>query len=216
MYDKSKYHYKRYNCIDADSGTILGFGKVNHAMWMYHPQKFSIDVLVDPHYQGRGIGSQIYKKLAGELENLHATTAWANVKENMPRAVAFAEKRGFTEKKRAWESRLKPSEVDLARFQKYTDKASSDGIRITTLPEAQAVDTDSIRKLYELVQQVSKDGPMPVPYTRTSFEQWKAIEVKNPSLIPEGYFIATDGPRYVGLSSIWRIDKEPPGPSSRP
>ncbi len=209
MYDKSKYHYKRYNCLDPDTGTILGFGRTNHAMWMYHPQKFLIDVLVDPKYQGRGIGSQIYEKLAADLENLHATTAWASVKENMPRAVSFAEKHGFKEKKRAWESRLKPSEVELARFQKYTDKASNDGIKITTLSEAQAEDSDSIRKLYELVQQVNKDVPMAVPYTRTSFEQWKAIEVKNPNLIPEGYFIATDDSRFVGLSSVWRIDKEP-------
>lgn len=209
MYDKSKYHYKRYNCVDAASGEILGFGKINHAMWMFHPQKFSVDVLVDPQYQGRGIGSQIYQKLAGQLESLHATTAWANVNENMPRVVAFAEKRGFTEKKRAWESRLKPSEVNLGPFQKYTDKASGDGIRITTLLEAQAGDSDCIRKLYELVQKVTKDVPMAVPYTRTSFEQWKAIEVKNPNMIPEGYFIATEGPRFVGLSSVWRIDKEP-------
>src|SRR3989442_4925354 len=149
MYDKSKYHYKRYNCVDADSGRILGFGRINHAMWMYHPQKFLINVIVDPQYQGRGIGSQIYEKLAGELESLHAITAWTDVKENLPVAVAFAERRGFKEKKRALESRLKPSEVDLKRFRKYTDEASMEGIKITTLPEAQAEDPDSVSKLYE-------------------------------------------------------------------
>lgn len=209
MYDKSKYLYKRYVCVGADSGTILGFGRINHAMWMYHPQKFSLDIVVDPQCQRRGIGSKIHERLTGELENLHAITVWASVKENMPRAIAFAEKHGFKEKKRAWESRLKSSEVDLARFQKYSDKASKNGIGITTLSEEQASDPDSIKKLYELVQQVSKDVPMPIPYTRVSFDQWKATEVKNPSLIPEGYFIATDGPRYVGLSSVWRLDKEP-------
>src|SRR5881296_1778249 len=130
MYDKSKYLYKRYVCVGADSGTILGFGRINHAMWMYHPQKFSLDIVVDPQYQGRGIGSKIHEKLTGELENLQAITVWANVKENMPKAIAFAEKYGFKEKKRAWESRLMPSEVDLARFQRYSDKASEDGIRI--------------------------------------------------------------------------------------
>ncbi len=209
MYDKSKYHYRRYTFLEQDSKTIIGFGRVNHTMWMHHPQKFSVDVVVDPQYQGRGIGSKIYEKLDRELASLHAITAWTNVKEKMPRALAFAEKQGFTEKKRAWESRLKTSEVDLARFQKYADKASKDRIRITTLPEEQARDADSVRKLYELVQQVSKDIPMSIPFTRISFEQWKAVDVKNPNLIPEGYFIATDGPRYVGLSSVWRLDKEP-------
>ena len=209
MYDKSKYHYKRYACLDQHTGKILGFGRINHAMWNFHPQKFIVDVLVDPQHQNKGIGSQIYKKLAEETERLHATTLWANVKENMPSASAFASARGFTEKKRAWESRLDPSKVDIASFQKYADKALNQGIKITTLSEEQSQSPDSLKKLYELVQETMIDVPMPAPYTRVSFEQWEAIEVKNPSLIPEGYFIAKHGARYVGLSSVWRIDKEP-------
>src|SRR6266581_2619521 len=34
-------------------------------------------------------------------KNLQAVTAWANVKENMPKAIAYDEKYGFKEKKRA-------------------------------------------------------------------------------------------------------------------
>src|SRR2546425_5313514 len=110
-------------------------------MWLNNPKKSFRTGIVEPQYQGREIGPQIYEKLAGELESLHAITAWTDVKENMPVAVAFVERRGFKEKKRAWESRLKPSEVDLKRFRKYTDEASKEGIKITTLPEAQAEGT---------------------------------------------------------------------------
>jgi RimJ/RimL family protein N-acetyltransferase len=130
-------------------------------------------------------------------------------KEDMPKALAFAKNLGFTEKKRAWESRLNPSDVDVASFQKYADKTSEEGIKISTLSEEQARGPDSLRKLYELSQELMADLPLPVPYTPVSYEQWESMELKNPSLIPDCYFIASDGPRYVGLSAALRSDKEP-------
>jgi GNAT superfamily N-acetyltransferase len=207
--DRSKFHFKRYVCIDEDSRTILGFGTIKHSMWMFHPQKFWVEVQVDPRYHGKGVGGQIYEKLAGDLEKLDATTAWAIVKEDLPRALTFTQKLGFSEKKRAWESRLDPSDVDVARFQKYADKASDEGIKISTLTEEQARGPDSVRKLYELSQELMADVPLQASYTKTSFEQWEAFELKNPGLIPDCYFIASDGPRYVGLSFAVRSDKEP-------
>src|SRR5438128_10328267 len=47
--------------------------------------------------------------------------------------------------------------------------------------------------------------------TPTSYEQWEAFELKNPNLMLEGYMIAKDGSKYVGLSTVWRIDQEPRG-----
>ncbi len=207
--DRSKFHFKRYVCIDQGSRTILGFGSIKHSSWMFHPQKFWIEVQVDPKYQGRGVGSQIYQKLAEDLTKMQATTGWAMFKEDMPNTLTFAMKLGFTEKKRAWESRLNPSEVDVARFQNYTAKASDAGIKISTLSEEQARGPDSLRKLYALFQELMADLPLPVPYTPVSYEQWESTELKNPSLIPNCYFIASDGPRYVGLSAALRSDREP-------
>jgi len=209
LFDSPKYHYKRYACLDQSSGKILGFGRVNHAMWNFHQQKFSVGVMVDPAHQGKGIGAMIYTDLAEKLKALHAVTAWAEVKEDMPRWIAFANNRGFSEKRRAWESRLNPSEVDVSRLQKYADEASRSGIRIANLEERRAESPDTLRKLYELVQETMTDVPMPVPYTRVSYEQWESTEMKNPSMIPEAYFIASDGSRFVGLTSLFRLDKEP-------
>lgn len=209
MYDTSKFLYKRYSFVDTDSKKVVGFGKINHAMWMFHLQKFMVDVLVDPTYQRKGLGSEIYARLARELEERHAVTAWASVKEDMPGAMSFAKKNGYFEKRRAWVSRLTPSEVDMKLFEKYTEKTGMEGIRISTLAEEEKSDSQAVRKLYELVQQVTADVPMAEPYTRVSFEQWQTLEMKNPNMIPEGYFIAKDGSDQVGLSCVWRIDKEP-------
>ena len=78
--DKSKFVQKRFPCVDQDSGSILGFARLTHTWWNFHPQKFMVDIVVDPQYQRRGVGSRSYQRLTEELEKLHATTAWASVK----------------------------------------------------------------------------------------------------------------------------------------
>jgi GNAT superfamily N-acetyltransferase len=42
------------------------------------------------------------------------------------------------------------------------------------------------------------------PFTPPPFETWLRHVRDNPSTIPEGYFIALDGERYVGMSSLER------------
>ena len=99
----------------------------------------------------------------------------------------------------------------MTKFQEYPDKALRQGITFTNLAAERKKDQDSLRKLHELVQLISADMPSPSPFTPISLEQWKAFELKNPSLLPEGYMIAKDGARYVGLSTVWRLDQEPSG-----
>jgi len=112
---------------------------------------------------------------------------------------------------KAWESRLDVRTVDPARFQANPEKALRQGIDFTNLAIERQEDQDSLRKLHELVQLISADMPSPAPFTPISFEQWKAFELKNPSLLPDGYMIAKDGSKYVGLSTVWRLDQEPRG-----
>ncbi len=151
----------------------------------------------------------MYQRLTEELEKLNATTAWANVKEDMPRSLDFASRRGFVEKQRLWESRLVPSEIDSASFEKYSRNASEHGIKISTFVEEEINGPEFLREVYELVQDCWADVPLPVPYTRVSYEQWEEKELKNPSLIRDGFFIASDGPHMVGYSNVWRMAKEP-------
>ena len=85
------------------------------------------------------------------------------------------------------------------------------GITITNLAQERKNGPDSLKSLHELVQLISADMPSPAAFTPVSYEQWEAFELKNPSLLPEAYMIAKDGPKYVGLSTVWRLDKEPRG-----
>src|SRR5438128_11034720 len=72
-------------------------------------------------------------------------------------------------------------------------------------------DPECYSKLQTLVQAVSEDIPRPEQFTAVSFEQWSAFEMKSPNLVPEGYMIAKDGDKYVGMSTVWKAQKDPKG-----
>lgn len=209
--DRSKYLRKRYSCFDSESDQIVGFGEIGHATWMFNPRKFWLDIWVDPGHQGRGVGSEIYDRLAKDMEELEAVTCWAGAKEDMLVPIAFLAKRGFKEKMKAWESRLDPVQVNLSDYSSYSKKAFDEGIAITSLADERRQDPECLKKLYDLVQTVAADMPMPDQFTPTSYEQWMAAEINAPGLAPDGYMIAKDGSNYVGMSTVWLAEKEAKG-----
>ncbi len=207
--DTSKYLLNRYTFMEPETGKIVGFGELAHGLEQYHPQKFWISIFVDPSRQGHGIGGAIYDALMERLKQLDAIMVSTFAKEDLPRLVGFLERRGFREKLRAWESRLDVTSTDTGPFRKYSEKVAKEGITMTTLAEEMKRGEEGLRELHELVQQVSAEMPSSQPFTPVPYEQWKALELNSPTLMAEAYMIAKDGPRYVGLSTVWSSDMEP-------
>ena len=207
--DKSKYFFKRYTCLNSSTGQALGFGEMWNPPWMFHPKKFWLDAWVDPSWQRHGVGGALYDKLQADLKQHGATTLWMGIRENMHDPIAFALKRGFTEKMRGWESTINPSQFNSSKFEEYPIKASKGGIQFSTLEKELRDDPECYQKLYELVQTAFRDVPIPDTPTDTPYNEWLTFEMKNPNLIPEAYMIAKDREKYVGTSVVWRLQKEP-------
>jgi ribosomal protein S18 acetylase RimI-like enzyme len=207
--DKSRYYFKRYACINSATGEAVGFGEMLNPPWMFHPKKFSLDGCVDPKHQRQGVGSMIYNRLKDDMDERGAIAAWLGIRENMTRSIAFARKRGFSEKMRGWESTVDPYQVNTSGFEKYLIKVSQAGVEFSTLEQELRDDPECYMKLYELVQTAFRDVPIPDTPTDTPYDQWLAFEMKNPNLIPQAYMIAKDGNKYVGTSVVWRLKKEP-------
>ncbi len=207
--DQSKYLLRRYAVQDHASGETIAFARISHGLEMFHPRKYWIQIYVDPRLHGKGIGSTVYGKLMEELRELDAITAWAFVREDLPKQFQFYEKRGFEEKMRIWESRLDPRPMDLNGFRQYMEKVSGEGITLTTLAEERDQGPESLMKVYELLMAVCADMPSFTPFTPISYQQWESFELKNPRHLPEAYMLAKHGTDYVGLSYFWKNEKEP-------
>lgn len=207
--DKSKYLLKRFACLDDRTDSIVGFGRIANVLDMYHPQKFMINIYVDPQYQRMGVGGAIFDRLHDELVNLDAQVAWTMNKEDLPVQREFFQKRGFLEKRRDWESRLDLLTFQPEKFQQYDKRMPEQGISFTTLAEVMREGDDTMRKLHDLVQHIVGDMPRQAEFTPVPYDQWKTLLSNSPRIVPEGFLIARHGSEFVGESDVLRNEKTP-------
>ncbi len=184
-------------------GQPVGYASYMHMSWNYHPQKFSVKVTILPEHQKRGYGSALYHNLLLALAEHDPILLRTGVREDHVRGVRFAEKCGFREEMREWESYLDVAGFDPSRFAGAIERAIENGVVIRPLSEL-AADPAHARKLYDLQTELMHDVPMAEPFTPQPFEAWQAQRMSDPNYLPEGYFVALAGDEYVGVSALWR------------
>ncbi len=208
-WDHTRYEFLRLIAEDA-GGRIVGYGRISHMRWEFHPQLYYLGVVVDPPLRGRGIGGAIYDALLAELRRRNALVVRTDVpKETMTEPVAFLTRRGFAEVMRGYESRLDLATFDFARFAGAEDRVAQQGIMLPTLAAERARDPDALLKAHELQQACGRDVPAVGVPTETSFEMFLAHEVDAPTALLDAFFLALDGDRYVGLSVMQRRLAQP-------
>lgn len=189
--------------VEERGGRMIGSAEYHHSYDTYHPQKFAIDITVHPEHQGRGLGRRLYDLLMAELAPSHPIVLWANVRESFPLSIRFLERRGFEEKRRAWESRLPVAAFDPAPFEAKAAKALQ-SFTVTTVAERQKTDRDWLPKLFDLHKEVLADVPRVDEHTPPTLEEYEERWIKNPDYILDGHFLALDGDRYVAESNLFR------------
>lgn len=190
-------------------GKVAGFATYSQQVWAYAPHKFSVQVKVRPAKQGQGIGTALYEHLLAALEPYEPRTLLSQVREDYEESVRFAEKRGYQELDRDWESHLDPAAVDLTRFNGIEARLAAEGITIKTLAEVRGSDPHYGRKIYEMDWEASQDIPIEDKLTKPPFEQYQKDVFQSPNLLPEAFFIAMDGDTYAGVSNLWRNPANP-------
>lgn len=206
-FDRTKYLLKRY--VAEVDRRVVGYAEYNHMPHMFHPQKFWLYVGVHPDFQRRGIGRALYESIVSDLLALKVIRAFASAREDYPRSLAFLQKNGFAETRRTWESRLAVQTLDLKKFSHYLGKFASHGLTLSSLADERQRDPDCLRKLHELFVTIMEDVPHPDQYTPVDFEHFLRYNVEHPDAIAEGYLIAKDGEKYIGLSNL-RLSKDEP------
>jgi GNAT superfamily N-acetyltransferase len=170
------------------------------------PNRYWCAIRVHPAYTRRGIGGQLYDRLATELHRLGAKAAWGEVHELMPEIVARAERLGFRELFRSWPFSLDTNGFDAERFRPALSRTAERGIAITTLAQELERDRESLSKLYDLHVAITREIPIPgQPHPAPGLDWFERYAFGGPLSLPEAYFIAKDGARYVGESSLRRI-----------
>ncbi len=202
-------HLKRRRWLAEIQGETVGFASYDQSEWMYNPGLFSFFAAVLPQRQGQGVGRALYATVMAALAPLEPLRVRARCRSDYTRSMRFLVERGFVEDLRDWESRLDLPGFDPAPFAGHVERVIASGIRIVTLRELIAGDPEHRRKLYELDVTLATDVPSPEPLTAPSAESFERHVFESRDLLPEGFFVALDGRRYVGLSALWKSDEEP-------
>lgn len=183
---------------------VVATAVYGHTHWSFAPDKYFVNVQVDPEVQNRGIGSGLYDFLMDELRPRQPAKLISFTREDRDVAVRFLERRGFRQVMRIPVSRLESTTFDAARFSQKLARVEQSGIAIKTLRELSEQDPDWKRKVYALEWECVQDVPSTDPLTKQPFEQFEKRTLGSPNLLPDAWFVAVDGDRYVGLSVLWK------------
>ena len=206
-FDRKTYAWRRYVAVEPSTRTIIGEADYNHLPWAFDPARFGIWIAVHPQWRRRGIGSLLYEKAIADLRTRGATQLRTWTQETQFDSVGWLRRRGFGELHRAWESRLDARAFDMEAFRRDWDSPA--GIEIVTLSEELTKDPECLKELYEMDCELAPDVPRVDPFTRGPFETWREWVVNSPRSLPDAFFIAKSGGRYVGQSDLGRSEQLP-------
>jgi GNAT superfamily N-acetyltransferase len=196
--------------VAEQDGVLVGGVETAHRPSRFHPDRYTFDLFVVPDARRRGHGAALHEAAIAALRARNALAATGGVKESMQDGVAFLTKRGWTETRRDWESRLKVAGFDFGKFATADDRVTTAGIRITTLAEEAARDPEAERKAYELTDELRADVPATDPPTAQTFDEWRSHWAGSPSFLPDAFFVAIDADgRWVGMSNLERSLEDP-------
>lgn len=182
-------------------GAPVGLAAYGQSLFLYHPNRFWIDVDVLPECRREGIGTALYNHLLDKLSPYEPATLWSSTREDFTGGVYFLSKNGFEEVMREWESRLDPSTVNLADWSRYESRVAQNGIQLKTVRELES-DPDRDHKLYEMEWAIEQDVPAPKPPTKMPFDEWQKIWTRT-NLIPDAWWIGVQDGQYVGQTNLW-------------
>ncbi len=183
-------------------GQVVGQGMFFQSGYEYAPGRFRVWVGVRPEARRRGIGAALFDRALAGLAPHAPQVLRAQVRADQRAGLAFLARHGFQEVMRQQESVLDVAAFDPAPYAGLDERLAAEGITIRTLAELES-DAERDRKLYDLEWALFQDTPGVDTSTRRPFDEWVANEINNPRLPHDGYFIALDGSRYIGLTHFW-------------
>ncbi|HUU44114.1 MAG TPA: GNAT family N-acetyltransferase [Acidobacteriota bacterium] len=196
---RPKYNLQRL--IAECDGCVVATAHFYNMISLYDPQKFFLSVAAHPDHQRRGLGGRLYDRLLETLKPFDPVRFIARCREDMTAGCRFLEQRGFKVEIQELESYVALDQFDPSEYEDVVERVTGQGIAIGDLNEFEGRPGWE-RNLWELITHIQADMPTSDPYTPFPYEEFRKLVLEGPDHLPQGYFIATDGDRPVGVSIL--------------
>lgn len=161
-------------------------------------------LVVDPAARSRGVGAALYDVFTQLDLYRDSQKVKAEVKDDEPLALAFAEARGFAVRRRVFESTLDLTHYDITPYLPLIERVKADGFRIATV--AEMGDTEENRhRLWEVEYITDADIPGANQNDLLSWEDARDILFTAAWYDPAAEFVLLDGDRWVGISGVAEV-----------
>jgi GNAT superfamily N-acetyltransferase len=202
MEANDRFEYRHRLVAVDETGFVAGIGRAYRT-----PEApaglFAVKAWIDPSFRGLGLGRQLCDALEAWSLEQGATEFESHVRDNDPRALAFARTRGMEIERHVFESTLVPATFDETPFAGAVERAESSGIRFFTVAEEPGVVSE--RGLFELYRRTAWDIPGFHLTSYPPYEDWYKWVFGQSDSRPELMIIAADGDRFVGCSVMVEV-----------
>jgi len=203
---ESRYLRRQYVAEDPRRKRILGYGAIEQSLYL---PRYKLLLVASPGWLRKGVGDLLLDQLCKDLLDVKAVTVSCHEQTSKAELISLLTVRGFEEVNRQLDSRLKLADVSAnSLIEKPLEKG---GITISTLTNERKTDPGYVEKLYRLNLMLAEEnadvGFKPPAYDAREALMW----LEMPYVLPDGYFIAKDGDRYVGVVDVNLHDRLPRG-----
>jgi len=201
-WDRTRYERLRIVATDEEDAPV-GYGEIHQEPSRYDPRRYFLRLGVDTDRRRQGIGAVLWDRLAIELTARSAEVVglWAG---DATACQAFITKRGFVEVVRSYAQVLAIASAPLPT-RAVEERVTGTGIRVTTLAALRdALGDAALEAAWDLHSACRLDHAALGRATPEPFADWLAHNVTDADALPDAYFVALDGARYVGVSSVRR------------
>ena len=210
-FNDARYVRRHYVAEHAETGQLLGYGSVEQTIYL---PRYRLILVIDPQWLRRGVGELLLERLVADLREAGAVTVTFRDYESPNEMQSFLKEHGFNETNHLLDLRLTVAEAELSTFAPVVEQVTARGVSISTLAEERASDPLYVEKLYELTTALRLDDPAREPFAPPAYNEREArLWLELPYVLPDAYFIAKDGDRYVGVTDLNLHEAMPEGVS---
>lgn len=202
--------------VAPDHGGVVGYGCARPEPG-WRPEGYRLHLGVAPGWRRQGVGSLLFGQVTADLWELETQAVRARVRTPAPepegqslsdQTLAFLEHRSFQRLER-----MLFLAQDLAALGDLTDepvrRAEAAGITFTTLRQELERNPSALQEIHALYTATTADIPTAMRgIGPVAFEAYARL-LQDPLLLPDCFFLARVGDRYVGTSYAATLPAEP-------